>query len=397
MFKRPERVIQSLLDLDQYKLSMCQAALHQFPSTEVELEFKCRDEQMALPLYHIKDSVEREFREISGMRFTDEELKYLGTFPFFKRDFIEFLRIYTPNVDLVEFTGNYGEPLGITIKGPWIHVILFETYLLSIVNQLYYEHWERTSEPSFSWEYVGEKNLQQKIKILKTAPDGFSFSDFGTRRRFNFTWQEHVVTEFAKTGRLVGTSNVLLAMKHGLKAIGTQAHEWYQAGQALTRLEDSLTFMLDAWVREYRGQLGTALSDIVGVDAFLRNFDLFFCKVYDGVRHDSGDPFEFGEKIIAHYKKMGIDPKTKLIVFSDGLDIEKSIKLYNYFVDRIKVAFGIGTNLTNDVGFKALQIVIKMVRCNGQPVAKLSDSPGKCMCKEEWFLEDLKRAFKIKS
>ena len=246
----------------------------------------------------------------------------------------------------------------------------------------------------------GRKRLAEKIAMLKefNNPD-FKFSDFGTRRRFSRDWHEEVVKELksALPENFTGTSNVLFAMKYDLTPIGTMAHEYLQACQALgPRLRDSQKYALENWVQEYRGDLGIALTDVVGTDAFLRDFDLYFCKLFDGVRHDSGDAKEWAQKFIDHYKKMKIDPKTKSLVFSDGLDVPKAIDIYKTFEGQAKMFFGIGTNLTNDMGVKALNIVIKMTECNGSPVAKISDSPGKTMCKNEQYLTYLKQVFEIK-
>jgi nicotinate phosphoribosyltransferase len=180
--------------------------------------------------------------------------------------------------------------------------------------------------------------------------------------------------------QLAGTSNVWLAKRLGLVPIGSMAHEYLQAFQSLgPRLRDSQTAALEAWAREYRGDLGIALSDVYGLDAFLRDFDMYFCKLFDGARHDSGDPFTWGDRVLAHYEKNRVDPRTKTLVFSDSLDIPRVMELYRHFAGRCALSFGVGTNLTNDVGPSPLNIVIKMTRCNGQPVAKLSDSPGKAM------------------
>jgi nicotinate phosphoribosyltransferase len=194
----------------------------------------------------------------------------------------------------------------------------------------------------------------------------------------------------------LGTSNVLLAKEFNVTPIGTMAHEWLQAGQALTRIRDSQKFMLQKWADVYRGDLGIALSDVVGVDAFIRDFDLYFAKLFDGCRQDSGCPFEWGEKIIQMYKDLRIDPATKVAVFSDSLDISKAKKLYDRFHGRLKIMFGIGTNLTNDVGVEPLNIVIKMVSCNGMPVAKIADGNGtKGMCEDDEYLKYLKSQFLI--
>ena len=251
----------------------------------------------------------------------------------------------------------------------------------------------------------GERRLQEKAARLKTFAGSqnpedppFLVSDFGTRRRYNLKWQEHVVRTFHQAAPEVfrGTSNVYLAKKLGLTPIGTMAHEFLQAFQALdVRLRDFQTAALEAWVHEYRGDLGIALTDVVGMDAFLRDFDLYFAKLFDGLRHDSGDPYEWGDKAYAHYKNLKIDSRTKMLTFSDGLDIERSWALHQYFKDRFKTSFGIGTNLTNDLGHTPLNIVLKLVECNGQSVAKLSDSPGKTMTDNDTFLAYLRQTFQI--
>jgi nicotinate phosphoribosyltransferase len=193
-----------------------------------------------------------------------------------------------------------------------------------------------------------------------------------------------------------GTSNVYLAKKLGITPIGTMAHEFLQAFQALdVRLRDFQKAALEAWVHEYRGDLGIALTDVVGMDAFLRDFDLYFAKLFDGLRHDSGDPYAWGDKAYRHYKKLKIDSRTKMLTFSDSLTIEKSWGLHEYFKSRFKTSFGIGTNLTNDMGHTPLNIVLKLVECNGQSVAKLSDSPGKTMTDNDTFLAYLRQVFEI--
>jgi len=194
-----------------------------------------------------------------------------------------------------------------------------------------------------------------------------------------------------------GTSNVDLARRLGLVAIGTMAHEYLQSYQALdVRLRDFQKAALEDWVQEYRGDLGTALTDVVGMEAFLADFDLYFAKLFDGLRHDSGDPIVWGEKALAHYAKLRIDAHTKRLVFSDGLDLPAALRIHRHFADRTQLGFGIGTNLSNDLGPAPLNIVMKLVRCNGQPVAKLSDSPGKTLCADETFLAYLRQVFQIR-
>jgi nicotinate phosphoribosyltransferase len=247
----------------------------------------------------------------------------------------------------------------------------------------------------------GTENLYKKINLVKNRDMSipFRFADFGMRRRFSGKWHDTVVGILKEElpHNFIGTSNVYLAKKHKVGHIGTMAHEWLMVGQGLknVRLADSQKYMFEVWAKEYRGDLGIALSDTLGFKTFLNDFDKYFCKLFDGCRHDSGDPIEWGEKLIEHYEKMGVDPKTKSAVFSDGLTFPLALQLAEYFNGWLKTSYGIGTNLTNDVGFEPLQIVMKVVRVNGNPVAKLSDSSGKGMCEDAEFLQYLKKVFNI--
>jgi len=238
----------------------------------------------------------------------------------------------------------------------------------------------------------GIRGLEKEIPFIN-----YKYADFGTRRRHSRAYQELVLERLLRLtpNYFVGTSNVHFAKQFNVKPIGTMAHEWLQAFQALTRVADSQKLALETWANEYRGDLGIALSDVVGFDAFLRDFDKYFSKLFDGCRHDSGDPFEWGDKLIEHYELMGINPHTKTAVFSDGLNFKEANKIYDYFHKRINTSFGIGTYLINNCGFIPLQIVIKMIECNGSPVAKISDSPGKGMCTDGSYLEYLNKTFKI--
>ena len=222
-------------------------------------------------------------------------------------------------------------------------------------------------------------------------------ADFGTRRRFSYRVQEEVVNVLKHDfpGRFVGTSNVHLARELDMKPLGTMAHEWIMAHQQLgPRLIDSQIAALDCWVREYRGLLGIALTDCITTDAFLSDFDLYFAKLFDGLRHDSGDPLLWAEKAIAHYQRLGIDPKTRQLIFSDGLDLARALELHRALIGRSNPSFGIGTGLTCDIpGVEPTNMVIKMTACNGQPVAKISDSPGKTMCRDEAFVSYMRHVF----
>lgn len=385
-------IINSLLDTDLYKLTMMQAVLHNAPAANVEYTFVNRQSDLDLRPY--KAEIERQIDHLCKLRFSHDELDYLHKLRFFKTEFLEFLRIFQLNRDFVSVSDE-GENLAIHIKGSWLHTILFEVPLLAIVSEVY----TSKNYPEENYE-LGQAKLQAKIEQIQSAKLGntYKISDFGTRRRFSREWQQQVVQTLmnALPDNFVGTSNVALAKVFDLKPIGTMAHEYFQAYQALgDRLADSQKAALQSWANEYRGDLGIALSDIYGIDAFLRDFDLYFCKLFDGVRHDSGDPFQWGDKVIAHYEHNRIDTQTKTLVFSDSLTIDKTIELFDYFHDRIKLGFGIGTKLTNDLGHKALSIVIKMTRCNDQPVAKISDEPGKVICEDAEFLSYLKHVFKI--
>ena len=386
-------IIQSLLDTDLYKFTMMQVVLHHFPGAQVEYKFMCRTPGVNLRPY--LDEMKAEFEDLCALRFRDDELEYLRSLRFMKSDFVDFLALF-------HFNGKYlsagpGEKPGeidITIRGPWLHTILYEIPVLAIVSEVYF----RRTQPRANLD-EGRRRLQAKIELLRKVEPTLELriSDFGTRRRFSMAWQEEVLQTLKREvpQYFAGTSNVWFAMRNGLTPLGTMAHEYMQACQALgPRLRDSQVFAFDKWAQEYRGDLGIALSDTYGFDAFLRDFDMYFCKLFDGVRHDSGDPFEWGERMIEHYRKNRVDPQGKTLIFSDQLSFPLAIEIARRFQGRARIAFGIGTNLTNDLGPKPLNIVMKLVECNGQPVAKLSDSPGKTLCKDETFLAYLRQVFK---
>lgn len=381
-------IIKSLLDTDLYKFTMQQVVLHRFPAAEVEYEFKCRNKGIDFEPYLKR--INEEIDNLCSLRFAEDELDFLRSLSFIKNDYVDFLSIYQLNRKFIDINVENGE-LNLIIKGPWLHTILFEVPLLAIVNEVFFED----KDADYG---IAKDKLEKKIEIVKEQGNSFRFADFGTRRRRSLKWHEEVVKTLVEEvpQNLTGTSNVYFAKKYNLTPIGTMAHEFLQYAQgAGVRLVDSQKYALEQWVQEYRGELGIALSDVVGVDAFLRDFDLYFSKLFDGVRHDSGDPFTWCDKVIAHYKEMKIDPTTKTAVFSDGLNFELAIEIAKKYAGKINVVFGIGTNLTNDFTDKPLQIVIKMVEANGQPVAKLSDSKGKMMCRDDKYVEYLKMVYKI--
>ena len=388
-------MISSLLDTDLYKFTMMQVVLHHFPAAQVEYRFKCRTPDISLVPYI--GEIRTEIQALCTLRFRDDELAYLRTLRFIKSDFVDFLGLFQMNEKYITVTASEqieGE-IEIRVRGPWLHTILFEIPVLAIVNEIYF----RNTQPEADYQ-EGRNRLRNKIALLAEDPtlEDCKIADYGTRRRFSREWHEEVIVTLKERlgGNFAGTSNVALARKYNLIPLGTMAHEYLQACQALgPRLRDSQTYALEVWAKEYRGDLGIALSDVYGFDAFLRDFDMYFCKLFDGVRHDSGDPFGWGERMIAHYARHRVDPLTKSLIFSDGLSIPRVIELYRRFRARTRLAFGVGTNLTNDLGYIPLQIVMKMVRCNGQPVAKLSDTPAKNMCDDEAYLAYLRQVFEI--
>ena len=390
-------IITSLLDTDLYKFTMMQVVLHQFPGAQVEYRFKCRTPGIQLAPYVAE--IEEEIEALCTLKFREKELDYLRSMRFIKSDFVDFLGLFQMNGKYVTITPRDTGEIEVTVRGPWLHTILFEIPLLAIINQVYFRNTQKMPDCA-----GGRARLASKIALVAgksefNAPGAeMRIADYGTRRRFSKIWQDEVIlTLKEKLGpNFAGTSNVWLALKHGITPLGTMAHEYLQAAQALgPRLRDSQQFAFEVWAREYRGDLGIALSDVYGMSAFLRDFDMYFCKLFDGARHDSGDPFDWGERLIEHYRKNRVDPHTKTLIFSDSLNVPLAIRLYERFRGRAQIAFGIGTNLTNDLGYTPLNIVIKMVRCNGQPVAKLSDSPDKNMCDDEHYMAYLRQVFEI--
>ena len=389
-------IINSLLDTDLYKFTMMQAVLHQFPGAQVEYKFRCRTPGVRLAPYVAE--IEREIDHLCTLRFAVDELDYMRSLRFITSDFVDFLALFQLNRSRVSVRALANGEMDVRIRGPWLHTILFEVPLLAIISEVYF----RNTHADFDLS-EGQRRLQEKISLLRSRDStALKISDFGTRRRLSRDWHHQVVSTLkdelgvGEDGMLAGTSNVLLAKELDLLPIGTMAHEYLQACQAVgPRLRDSQVYAFEKWAHEYRGDLGIALSDVYGMNAFLRDFDMYFCKLFDGVRHDSGDPFVWGERMIRHFAENRCDPTSKVLVFSDGLTIPRCLELFDRFHGRIKVAFGVGTNLTNDLGLQALQIVIKMVECNGQPVAKISDSPGKIMVEDEGYLTYLRKVFDI--
>jgi nicotinate phosphoribosyltransferase len=389
--------ITSLLETDLYKFTMWQTLLHRHPQTSARYQFVCRNAP-AYPLAELLPELNAALDALCALRFRPEELDYLRGLRFIKSDFVDFLRIFQFQRAFIQARAD-GDRLLIEAEGPQVHVMGFEIYVLAIVNELYFRRFDQAVALA-----EGRRRLARKVQALKdfgaepARRHPFEFFDFGLRRRFSGPWQREVVATLQRDVPqfFKGSSNVLLARELGLVPIGTMAHEYLQSYQALgVRLRDHQKAALEDWVQEYRGDLGVALTDVVGMDAFLADFDLYFAKLFDGLRHDSGDPVVWGEKALAHYAKLRIDAHTKRLVFSDGLDVARAIGLYRHFADRTQCGFGIGTSLSNDLGLTPLNIVMKLTHANGQPVAKLSDSPGKTLCEDETFLAYLRQVFGV--
>lgn len=392
---RLPQIINSLLETDMYKFSMGQTIFHQFTSYKTTWTFKCRNKDV-----HFTDEMVEEIREqvqaFCQLRFTEEELEYLDNITWIKGTYVDFLRLWQPRYE--EFTITTDAPCGLAIdaSGTWLNTSMYEIPVLAIVNEVYFRM-------AYDYDVLlkqFKRRLDEKVRLLEEDTYRLSdFSEFGLRRRLSAEAQEMAVKAIAEVelpadSHFIGTSNVYLAKKFNLKPVGTMAHEWIMCtGQGNHKHNPAYSnwYALDAWVKEYGILNGIALTDTITTDCFLRDFQLTYATLFSGVRHDSGDPYEWGDKMIAHYNSLGINPRTKTLLFSDSLDFERATALYDYFKDKAKVAFGIGTFISNDTDEEALNIVMKTTKCNGMDVAKISDVAGKGMCKNPDYVDYLNR------
>ncbi|KKY81831.1 MULTISPECIES: nicotinate phosphoribosyltransferase [Leclercia] len=386
-------VLHTLLDTDAYKLHMQQAVFHHYYDVQVAAEFRCRGDDL-LGIY--AEAIREQVDAMQHLTLRDDEYQWLSALPFFKEDYLNFLRDFRYNPEQVTISNENGK-LNIRLAGPWREVIMWEVPLLAVISELVHRY--RTPDAGVDQALM---MLEEKLVDFSRLTESLDMSrfrlmDFGTRRRFSRDVQQAIAQRLQQEPWFVGTSNYDLARRLSLTPMGTQAHEWFQAHQQISPdLATSQRAALAAWLEEYPNQLGIALTDCITMDAFLRDFGPEFAERYQGLRHDSGDPVEWGEKAIAHYQKLGIDPLTKVLVFSDNLDLTKAVDLYRHFSSRVNLSFGIGTRLTCDIPqVKPLNIVIKLVECNGKPVAKLSDSPGKTICHDKAFVRALRKAFDL--
>ena len=385
-----EPIVVSLLDTDLYKFNMDQVIFHKHTDLCGQYFFKCRNSGIVFTP-EMADEINAQIDHLCSLRFSKEELDYLRSIRFIKNDYVEFLRLWHPIRDYVSVNLTPAGELQVMVDGPLFSAMQFEIFLLEIINEVYFRM-------QYDYETLlksAEERLDAKIKALNDGTYTFKFAEFGCRRRLSRAWEAVVVRRLAlETDKCVGTSNVYLAKKHHLTPIGTYAHEYVQMYQGIDKIPLAYTnhYAMRDWYDEYDGDNGTALTDTITTDLFLMDFNRSMVNNYSGVRHDSGDPFAWGEKMIRHYESYGVDPRTKLLLFSDSLDFDRAQALYDHFKGRTKVSFGIGTFCSNDTCESALNIVIKLQYVNGRPVAKLSDIPEKAMCRDENYLDYLKRS-----
>lgn len=391
------RIINSLLELDLYKLSMGQAIYHQFSDYKTTWTFRCRNKDVHFTKETV-DEIREQIKAYCELRFTEDELAYIDSIKWMKGSYVDFLRLWQPRFEDFEISTDAECGLAIETKGTWLNTSMYEIPTLAIVNEVYFR-----MNYNYNWLLDSFKErLDEKYNLVRNNDRYVGvFSEFGLRRRLSAEAQELVVEKFSHlndtvkcSSTFVGTSNVYLAKKYGLTPVGTMAHEWIMcAGQGNHKHNPAYSnwYALDAWIKEYGVLNGIALTDTITTDCFLRDFQLTYATLFSGVRHDSGDPIEWGEKMISHYQGLGFDPTTKTLLFSDSLNFDKADEIYRHFNGRAKVAFGIGTYLSNDTCVEPLNIVMKTTKVNGQDVAKLSDVSGKGMCKNQEYVDYLRR------
>jgi nicotinate phosphoribosyltransferase len=367
--------LQSILDNDFYKFTMQQGVVKLFPRAKARYAFINRGNH-SFPK-GFAEVLRRSVDAMASLKLTKEEKEWLcSTCPYLDPVYLDFLEGYRYDPSEVKIIQQEVQ-LQVIVEGYWYRTILWEVPLLCLISENFY------ASQNLQRESDDEVVAKAKSKIKAYGELGITIAEFGTRRRHSFKVHQLVVATLKKYGKtFVGTSNVHLAMANGTKPIGTHAHEWFMFHAAKYGFKMANTMALENWVDVYRGDLGIALSDTFTTNEFYEVFDKKFTKLFDGVRHDSGDALEFADKTIAHYKSKGIDPLTKTIIFSDSLNPEKVKRIADYCRGKIGISFGIGTNFTNDVGQKSMNIVIKMTDALPEaepwtPVVKLSDVPGK--------------------
>ena len=387
-------IIVSLLQNDNYKFSMQQCIFHQHNSKRTHWAFKCRNKDVKFTSEMIEE-IKEQVKHYCSLRFTEEELDWLGkTNIWIHKDYLDFLKYWHPIEEDIKIGTDADCGLTVEFEGSATNVSPYETPIMAIICEVYYRMGGQGDYQKLLDEYKEQVN-DQIDQIENNIYDIGVWSEFGFRRALSQEAHDYLIKTLVerKTPGFLGTSNVYLAKKYGVKPMGTMAHEFEMlVGQGYPEHNPAYgnKYMMDSWVKEYGILNGIALTDTIGTDAFLADFQLTFATLFSGVRHDSGDPYKWGDKMIAHYKSLGIDPLTKTLLFSDSLTLEKATAIKKYFEGKAKVAFGIGGAWASPHG-KELNIVIKTIEVDGRPVAKLSDCEGKNMCKDPEYIDYLKK------
>lgn len=397
------KIINSLLETDLYKFSMGQAIYHQFPSYKTCWTFKCRNRDVKFSAEMVEE-IKSQIKNYCSLKFTEDELNYLSKIEWLHEDYIDYLRLWNARYEDFEIGTAADCGFSLEARGTWLNTSMYEIPVLAIINEVYFRmtydydelfvQYKRKLEEKKAWLISGKYNLG-------------IFSEFGLRRRLSAEAQDLAVKTLCENNlqysdsKFIGTSNVFLAKKYNVVPVGTMAHEFIMCvgqGNPMYNPAYSNKLAMDAWTKEYGVLNGTYLTDTIGDESTHLDMGYTFSICFSGVRHDSGDPYEWGEQWIHHYEKFynkyhdeRVNPKNKTLLFSDSLDFERASKLYDYFKDRIKVAFGIGTYIANDTDVPPLNIVMKVSECNDGPVAKLSNSPSKTMCKDAEYVDYLRK------
>lgn len=397
------KIINSLLETDLYKFSMGQAIYHQFPSYKTCWTFKCRNQDVKFSEEMVEE-IKSQIKNYCSLKFSEDELNYLSKIEWLHEDYIDYLRLWSARYEDFEIGTDADCGFTLEARGTWLNTSMYEIPVLAIINEVYFRmsydydelfvQYKRKLEEKKDWLISGKYNLGV-------------FSEFGLRRRLSAEAQDLAVKTLCennqnfKDSKCIGTSNVFLAKKYNVVPVGTMAHEFIMCvgqGNPMVNPAYSNKLAMDAWTKEYGVLNGTYLTDTIGDESTHLDMGYTYSICFSGVRHDSGDPYDWGEKWIKHYEKFynkyhdeRVNPKNKTLLFSDSLDFEKASKLYDYFKDRIKVAFGIGTYIANDTDVPPLNIVMKVSECNDGPVAKLSNSQTKTMCKDAEYVDYLRK------
>lgn len=399
-------IITSLLSLDLYKLSMGQVIYSRYADYNTTWAFKCRNKDVHFTPEMVEE-VKEQIKYYCSLSFTEDELDYIhnigsknGKKGWIHSSYVNYLRLWKPRFEDFEIDDNAESGIRIRAKGTWLNTSMYEIPVLAIVNEVYF----RMAHDYDKLLEVHKRNTDNKIKDLISGKYKIgAFSEFGLRRRLSEEAQDYAVQELVKYNKdykgsvCVGTSNVYLAKKYGITPVGTMAHEFLQCvGQGNPKHNPAYSnwYCMKAWTDFYGIKNGTYLTDILGDELCRMDMGETFATLFSGVRNDSGDMKKWADDWINHYEDLGIDPKTKTLLFSNSLDFERADELVKYVNGRAKTAFGIGTWLANDLegsGVKPLNIVMKVVKCNGSDVVKLSDDDGKSMCENPEYVEYIKR------